>query len=80
MTVNYLQIAKLLFPFGFKTGQEHCLEQLTLQPYNLWQAQTGFGKTLLSLCATLPYFLDPQHPIKQIIVFVRTKTQIFRFI
>ena len=75
----HLQIANLLFPFDFKTGQEECLTQLTTHPYNLWQAQTGFGKTLLSLCATLPYFLDPNHPIKQITVFVRTKTQIFRF-
>ena len=79
MSTIHLQIAKLLFPFNFKTGQEKCLTQLTTHPYNLWQAQTGFGKTLLSLCATLPYLLDPHHPIKQIIVFVRTKTQIFRF-
>ena len=79
MSDVHLQIAKMLFPFDFKTGQEECLTQLTTHPYNLWQAQTGFGKTLLSLCATLPYFLDPNHPVKQITVFVRTKTQIFRF-
>lgn len=79
MTNPHLQVAKLLFPFDFKTGQEKCLTELTINPYNLWQAQTGFGKTLLSLCATFPYFLNPHHPLKQIIVFVRTKTQIFRF-
>jgi Rad3-related DNA helicase len=79
MSLTHLKIAKMLFPFDFKAGQEQCLESLTTNPHNLWQAQTGFGKTLLSLCATIPYLLDPQHPLKQIIVFVRTKTQIFRF-
>lgn len=79
MSDSHVAVAKLLFPFDFKTGQEACLEQLTVHPFNLWQAQTGFGKTLLSLCATLPYLLDPVQPISRIVVFVRTKTQIFRF-
>ncbi|MHA2363798.1 MAG: helicase C-terminal domain-containing protein [Candidatus Hodarchaeales archaeon] len=73
-------MAKKIFPFSFKPHQERSLEELVQHPHVLWQAPTGFGKTLLALASMLPQLLDPTHSLKKIIVFVRMKTQIFRIL
>lgn len=76
----HIQALQYLFPFPFQVKQEKFLPDIVASPYTLLQAPTGFGKTLISLMAMFPYLIDTNHPLNQIVIFVRTKTQIFRFL
>ena len=75
----YLKLAEESFPFrSFKTHQKEQLEALLQEDKVLWEAPTGFGKTVIAITSTIPFLLD--HQIKKIFVFVRTKTQVYRIL
>ena len=75
----YLKLAEESFPFrNFKTHQHEQLELLLQEDKVLWEAPTGFGKTVIAICSTIPFLLDKQ--IKKIFIFVRTKTQVYRIL
>ena len=75
-----IKLAEKLFPYKFKNFQQKMLHHLVSQPYILWHAPTGFGKTVLALVSSLTYLLDENHTISKILVLVRMKTQIFRIL
>ena len=77
---NQNMLAELLFPYSFKSYQREFLHNLVLHSHVLWQAPTGFGKTIVSLTSMIPFLLDNKHPLQKIIFFVRTKTQVFRIL
>jgi Rad3-related DNA helicase len=75
----YIKLAEEFFPFKtFKTHQREQLEALLMEQKVLWEAPTGFGKTVIAVTATIPYLLDKE--IKKIFIFVRTKTQVYRIL
>ncbi|MHA1982784.1 MAG: hypothetical protein ACW967_00420 [Candidatus Hodarchaeales archaeon] len=69
-----------LFPYDFKYDQSDILASLTNHPKIMLHASTGYGKTVLSLVSMLYHLLKPNPSIDKIFIFVRTKTQIFRFL
>ncbi len=76
---NYLKLAETSFPFKtFKVHQREQLEALLQKDKVLWEAPTGFGKTVIAISSTIPYLLDNE--IKKIFIFVRTKTQVYRIL
>ena len=75
----YKNLAEESFPFKhFKTHQREQLEALLQEDKVLWEAPTGFGKTVIAISSTIPYLLDQQ--ISKIFIFVRTKTQVYRIL
>ena len=74
-----MKIAQESFPFkSFKSHQYEQLEALIQHDRVLWEAPTGFGKTVIAITSTIPYLLD--HEIDKIFIFVRTKTQVYRIL
>ena len=69
-----------LFPYDFLYNQSEILDSLTNNPKVMLQASTGYGKTVLSLVSMLYHLLNPNPSIDRIVIFIRTKTQIFRFL
>ena len=47
-----LDLAEKIFPYKFKNIQQDMLHQLVLEPYVLWHAPTGFGKTAIALVSS----------------------------
>ena len=81
MKINslFLKLAEESFPFKtFKTHQYDQLQALLQEDKVLWEAPTGFGKTVIAISSTIPYLLDKQ--ISKIFIFVRTKTQVYRIL
>lgn len=81
MTSNalYLKHAEESFPFkSFKKHQRDQLIALLQHDKVLWEAPTGFGKTVIAITSTIPYLLNNQ--ISKIFIFVRTKTQVYRIL
>ena len=75
----YLKLAEQSFPFkSFKKHQREQLLALLQHDKVLWEAPTGFGKTVIAITSTIPYLLDKQ--ISKIFIFVRTKTQVYRIL
>ncbi len=68
-----------LFPYPkFKPNQLRLIKFIHRNPRVLVHAPTGFGKTPIALAALLPFVRSEKNPDgSQLIVFTRTKTQIF---
>ena len=77
--MHFLKISEESFPFKtYKTHQREQLEALVKQEKILWEAPTGFGKTVIAITSTIPYLLNNE--ISKIFIFVRTKTHVYRIL
>lgn len=68
------------FPYAkYKPNQVALISFIQRYPKVLVHAPTGFGKTPIALSSLLPFVRSDQKPSgSQLIVFTRTKTQIFQ--